>query len=314
MNRDEMPVMAGSGSTAFALLPVRDAPSMSTASWVGPPLRSPRVVTPEDSTTSQGGTVQMRRLAPRRSDRAADAARLQLEKMAAIARVTSGLAHDINNVLTAILGNTELLRDMVEDEIPAERAKRWMNCLDGIDDVSRRAASLTERLLNMTRPCRDDPIELDLAEWVVASRERWEDELAPGCYLGITPPETPTHLRIQERVLAEILDSVVTNAAESMPEGGPIRIEMSSHTSDDGERFGVVEVTDGGPGITDEIRDLIFEPFFTTKAVGAGIGFGLATVYARLSQIGGSIELFTAPDRGTTCRIRLPVDASLPER
>ncbi len=245
----------------------------------------------------------MRRLATRGRDQRAG---LDPRKMDAIARVTSGIAHDINNVLTAILGNVELLRDMVESDLPPEDAPRWRSCLDGIDDVSRRAASLTERLLNMTRPCRDAPTELDLIEWIRNARGRWCDSVASGCRIGLASSESPMRITIQESVLAEILDSIVANAAEAMPGGGPIQIDVSRRR-DDGVEWAVVEITDDGAGITDEIRDLIFEPFFTTKAVGKAVGFGLPTVYARLNQIGGSVDVSMSEDRGVRCRILLPV-------
>jgi signal transduction histidine kinase len=241
----------------------------------------------------------------------------QAQKMEAIGRLAGAVAHDFNNLLTAIIGYADMIAERANPEDTQRDAAE-------IRKVADRAAALTRQLLAFSRKQFLDPVVLDLNEAIagllqVLPRvigERIHTQMKLGAQLA---PVKADASQIEQTLL-----NLVLNARDAMPEGGDLIIETANATLD-GERLAregltlapgdyvMLRVTDSGTGMDDATRARAFEPFFTTKPKGKGTGLGLATVYGIVDQSGGQISLETAPGRGTTFRIYLPVTTSQQE-
>jgi PAS domain S-box-containing protein len=238
----------------------------------------------------------------------------QAQKMEAVGRLAGGVAHDFNNMLTAIMSYAELLQaDLPEDGAVQEN-------LDEIRQAARRAAGLTRQLLAFSRQQILEPRVLNANE-VVTGLEKMlariigEDvdlvtKLAPG--LG--------HVRADPGQLEQAILNLVINARDAMPSGGRLVIETADVELD--EQYNVdhgiegvgpyvmIAITDSGQGMDKATQARIFDPFFTTKEQGKGTGLGLSTVYGIVKQSGGFVWVYSEPGHGATFKIYLPrVDA-----
>ncbi len=234
----------------------------------------------------------------------------QAYKMEAVGRLAGGVAHDFNNVLTAIFGYTDLLRDQLPEEDP-RRAD-----LDEIRRSAERAASLTRQLLAFSRKQVMQPRVLNLNEVVVnvqklLSKLVGDDvtqvlELDPGLWLVKADPGQ----------VEQVLMNLAANARDAMPEGGRLVIATANTAlCEDDVRdlpglppgaYVRLRVTDSGEGMPEAVRRNIFEPFFTTKEQGKGTGLGLATVYGIVKQTGGGVYVQSEEGQGTRFDIFLP--------
>ena len=232
----------------------------------------------------------------------------QSQKMEAIGQLSGGVAHDFNNILTAILGNATLLSD------PQLERGEAQECLEEIIRAASRAADLTRQLLLFSRKQAMQPAAVDLNHIVSRSikmlqRILGEDvTLHSECAPGLCPIFADTGM-IEQAIL-----NLAVNARDAMPHGGRLIICTSSQTlknpeAPDGEEarpHACLAVTDTGLGIARETLPHIFEPFFTTKEVGKGTGLGLATVYGIVRQHNGWITVRSEVGHGTTFQIYLP--------
>lgn len=233
----------------------------------------------------------------------------QAMKMEAIGRLAGGVAHDFNNMLTAIRGYSELL---VADLPAGDRKRRQA---EEILKAAERAASLTQQLLAFSRRQVIQPKTVDLnalltnltdmLRRVIGENIRLVARLEPGLW-----PVTADPGQLEQVVL-----NLAVNARDAMPQGGVLTIgtanvreEPSSGGGHAAGSPGAVQLTvyDTGSGMDAGTLARIFEPFFTTKELGRGTGLGLATVYGIVQQSGGSITVDSAPGRGTTFTIRFP--------
>ncbi len=237
------------------------------------------------------------------AERAALEARLgQSQKMEAVGRLAGGVAHDFNNLLTAITGSLALaLRDVAPDS----RAHRWLR---ETDKAAWRAATLTHQLLAFSRQQVIAPRVVDLRSVVQGAGSMLERMIGEDVTLRIRVSDEPCQVEIDQGQIEQVLLNLAANARDAMPDGGTLAIEVHRGKSRlaAGRRSIVLSVTDTGFGMSGEVQARIFEPFFTTKAAGSGTGLGLAMVYGAVEQNGGSIEVASAPGRGSTFRIRLP--------
>ena len=232
------------------------------------------------------------------------------QKMEAVGRLAGGVAHDFNNVLTAIIGSVELLMlDVPPGAKPREE-------LEIIRDASEHARDLIRRLLAFSARQVLQPTVLDLNRLVgdlgkLLRRMIGEDvELTTA--LG---PELGT-VRVDAGQMEQVLVNLALNARDAMPRGGRLTIETADvelpgaldppAPDVPSGRYVMLSVTDTGVGMDRETAAHMFEPFFTTKARGKGTGLGLATVYGIVHQSGGHIAVDSGPGRGTTFRIFLP--------
>ncbi|MBX6331680.1 MAG: response regulator [Gemmatimonadaceae bacterium] len=234
----------------------------------------------------------------------------QSRKMDAIGRLAGGVAHDINNVLTAILCYSELLINDLK-ETDHRRAD-----VSEIRQAARRAAALTGQLLAFSRKQVLQPRVLDLNA-VVDEMERMLARVI-GEDITLLRQSAPDlwPVRADPGQLSQVLMNLAVNARDAMPGGGRLTIETANTSLAQLRlhRHGVIEpgdyvllrVTDSGAGIPDDVLANIFEPFFTTKERGKGTGLGLSTVYGIIAQSNGRIEVASSVGVGTTFTIYLP--------
>ena len=236
----------------------------------------------------------------------------QAQKMEAVGRLAGGVAHDFNNLLAVIMTYTELVRlDLADDDPHAAD-------LDEVRGAAERAHTLTKQLLTFSRQRVLQPSVLD-PNAVVASIDRMLRRLI-GEDIDVVTRLSPEagRIRVDPGQFEQILMNLAVNSRDAMPDGGTLTIRTEGVTVDEASlqfyglpesgQYVVVSVSDTGIGMTEETRLRVFEPFFTTKEVGKGTGLGLATVYAIVSQCGGSVSLYSEPGLGTTFRLYFPAE------
>jgi signal transduction histidine kinase/CheY-like chemotaxis protein len=216
------------------------------------------------------------------------------EKLRALGQLAAGIAHDLNNMLAIILGQTEFLRlTIVETKAKAALAPLATAAAD--------AAQMVRRLQEFSRPQSTRalaPVQLAAvaAEALEITRSRWRDEpLRQGRTIQVRV-ELPVLPRVLGHApeIREVLTNLILNAVDAMPEGGTLAL---SGTSQDG--WVELHVRDTGLGMSKAVQQRIFEPFFTTKGA-KGTGLGLAVSYGIMERHGGRIQVQSDPGRGTT--------------
>jgi PAS domain S-box-containing protein len=238
----------------------------------------------------------------------------QSQKMEAIGRLAGGIAHDLNNALTAIAGYAELALG----ELESGHAAR--GDVEEIRRAAERAGSVTRQLLAFSRKQLLEPRVFDLNETVAAIARMLSRLLGP---------EVRVQTRLADNVLPVLGDpgqieqtliNLAVNARDAMPSGGQLIVSTARETVDDDRarsyvpmspgEYVVVRVADTGHGMSGDTKARIFEPFFTTKDVGKGTGLGLSMVYGTLKQCGGFIFVDSEVDRGTTFHLYFPAVAA----
>ena len=249
------------------------------------------------------------RAAWRQESRRHESERLQVQKMEAIGRLAGGVAHDFNNVLTAIFGYSDLLIEQFTDDDP-RRAD-----VQEIRHAAERAAALTRQLLAFSRKQMMQPRVLDLNE-VIGNLEKLLTRLiGEDITLKIRKDVQLWSVLADPSQMEQVLMNLAANARDAMPEGGGLTVETanieleSAGSSRPGLQPGAyvtMTVTDTGTGVPESVRSLMFEPFFTTKEQGKGTGLGLATVYGIVKQTGGSVYVDSEEGAGTRFVVYLP--------
>lgn len=219
--------------------------------------------------------------------------------MQAIGQLAGGIAHEFNNMLTAIGGFAQMARRAPQDRPRVEQ------CLTEIVKATDRASGLTAQLLSFGRPGQTDAARPVRVGAVVDDLRRFlGPTLGERHPLRIGGAGGGAVVTIDPALLHQSLLNLVLNARDAMPEGGPITI--AAERTDD---LGVtITVADTGCGIDPAVIDRIFEPFFTTKEPGAGTGLGLALVYSTVARAGGDVEVDTELGRGTVFTLRFPAE------
>ncbi len=235
----------------------------------------------------------------------------QAQKMEAVGRLAAGVAHDFNNILTVILGNTST-------QLRNPRLDKKLTCsLTQVQRAAERATALTRQLLAYSRKqiIQRRPLALnEVVEQTVAMLRRLIGEhIALDMQLA---PDLPPIFADPSNV-EQVIMNLALNARDAMPDGGKltlattrVEIDKASRARNPEAQLGpyiCLAVKDTGYGMDAATVGRIFEPFFTTKDPGQGTGMGLATVYGVLKQHGGWIEVDTAPGRGTTIRTFFPL-------
>jgi len=234
----------------------------------------------------------------------------QAHKMEAVGRLAGGVAHDFNNMLSVIIGYSDLSLEMLAADSPVKKH------LAQIKKASERAAMLTRQLLAFTRQQVIFPRILDLNGIVENLTAMLLRMIGEDVSLSFCPTIPLGSIKADPGQIEQILMNLVVNARDAMPSGGLINIktghaELDEHYasqhmgSHPGEHVSL-EVSDTGCGMADDIKSKIFEPFFTTKGLGQGTGLGLSTVYGIVSQSQGSISVDSQPGEGTTFKIYFP--------
>jgi PAS domain S-box-containing protein len=232
------------------------------------------------------------------------------QRMEAIGRLAGGVAHDLNNALTAIAGYSELALG----ELAAGHAARA-----DVEEVRRaadRATSVTRQLLAFSRQQVLEPRVFNVND-ALASLARLLDRIVGAdIELSARTAENLALIHADPDQVEQAIVNLALNARDAMPGGGRLEVATSMEDVDDvfarrhmpmpPGRYVVLSVSDTGHGMTDETQAQIFEPFFTTRDVGKGTGLGLSMVYGTVKQSGGFIFVDSAPDRGTTFRLYFP--------
>jgi CheY-like chemotaxis protein len=232
--------------------------------------------------------------------------------MEAIGRLAGGVAHDFNNLLTAIIGYTDLVKEKLEPNDPVAHD------IGEIRKAADRAAALTRQLLAFSRKQFLSPEVLDLNAIVSGLLPMLPRVI--GEHIETTTSLAPDLRRVKAdpSQMEQVIINLVLNARDAMPMGGHLGIETSNVSLDEKRlalerlhlplgQYVMLGIRDTGSGMDAETREHVFEPFFTTKAKGKGTGFGLPTVYGIVDQSGGALSMDTAPGRGTSIRIYLPM-------
>lgn len=236
----------------------------------------------------------------------------QALKMEAVGRLTGGVAHDFNNILTVVLGNLEL-HDEIDD--PEERRELRHKTRD----AAKRAAELTSQLLAFSRKSTLSKEVHDIHAVFKRVRNMTERLLPTNIALEIdVSPETQA-IRADATQLEVGLLNLIINARDAMPNGGTILLNATSkpgstfcETLPDAP-YVSISVSDEGGGIPAEIIDKVTEPFFTTKPIGEGSGLGLSMVKGFAEQSGGGLFITTVPQKSTTVNLCMPAAANSSE-
>lgn len=242
---------------------------------------------------------------------AAESALHQAQKMEAVGQLTSGLAHDFNNLLGGIVGSLGLLERRLDQGRHDDLRRHLANAQSSAD----RAAALTHRLLAFSRrqPLQMRPTDgnalvrsmQDLLQRTIGPLVAFELMLADDLWLT----------RCDANQLENVLLNLALNARDAMPNAGRLRISTANRELDDAAaaRLGMSAgsyvllcVEDNGSGIAPEKLPYVFDPFFTTKPLGVGTGLGLSMVYGFARQSGGSVQIDSTPDLGTSVCLYLP--------
>jgi two-component system NtrC family sensor kinase len=237
--------------------------------------------------------------------------RLRSLKMEALGRLTGGVAHDINNMLTAIRGSL----DMMDPHVAAPGRDRLAIARQALET----AEATTRQLLVFARPDAASRRPADVGALVARSRPLIEGLLRGDVELSIeAEPDLPA-VELDPSQFRMVLANLVGNACDAMPGGGKLAVRARAGLRPDDDGGGarpcvVVEVSDTGVGMTSEVAAQAFDPFFTTKDVGRGTGLGLTGVYAFARQSGGTAEIESRPGAGTTVRLLLPPARPRPPR
>lgn len=241
------------------------------------------------------------------------------QKMEAIGQLAGGVAHDFNNILTAIIGYGHLAMTNLAKDNPLRHH------ISQILDASQRAASLTQSLLAFGRKQTMNLSTFDLAEHIksfqkLLRRLLREDidldlEVLPG---AADRPGVP--VLADKGQIEQVLMNLVTNARDAMPNGGKITISLSTIELDEGfisthgygrpGWYALLIVADTGIGMEPDVKQRIFEPFFTTKEPGKGTGLGLSMVYGIVKKHEGFINVYSEPGNGAIFKIYLPLAKS----
>jgi len=249
----------------------------------------------------------------KRAEEALRASQLQLQqsqKLEAIGQLAGGVAHDFNNMLTAIIGYTDLSLRRVGLENPIRRN------LEETKKAAERAASLVRQLLAFSRKQILEPKVLDLNDVVKDMHKMLTRLIGENIKLATRLETDLGSVKADPCQVEQIIVNLVVNARDAMPRGGRVTIETANFTIDDqtalkhvsvkaGE-YVMLAVSDTGSGMDQETQARIFEPFFTTKEVGKGTGLGLSTVYGIVKQSGGNIWVYSEPGMGTVFKVYLP--------
>ena len=234
----------------------------------------------------------------------------QSQKMETVGKLAGGFAHEFNSILTAIIGQSELLLGDLPAGSPLVKNATEINKAAG------RAAKLTRQLLAFGRKQFLQPEALDLNR-VIAGMEAMLHHLMDGEVDTQIVPTGDLHtVKADAGQIEQVIMNMAMNAADAMPNGGKIMLETANVTFDEQSvgrypelkpgDYVMLAITDTGTGMSDEVKARVFEPFFTTKDVGQGTGLGLSTCYGIIKQSGGHISVYSEPGHGTIFKIYLP--------
>lgn len=226
----------------------------------------------------------------------------QAQQLEALGRLAGGIAHDVNNVLTVVMGFAEAAMDSLPDGTPARED------VAEVLSAASRAASLTRQLLMFARRQLSDPVVFDPAERLEDGSLMLQRLLGEQFILDYEIAPDPPTVRLDPAQFDQTVTNLVLNARDAMPEGGRIVVGLRAAGP-----WVELSVADEGIGMDEATRARIFEPFFSTKELHRGTGLGLPTVHGVVTAAGGEIEVQSEPGRGAVFTLRLPTATAVPD-
>lgn len=226
---------------------------------------------------------------------------LQSQKMEAVGRLASGIAHDFRNLLTAIRGYATVARQKIQGDHPASHA------LGRVEEAADQAEGVIRGLLTFGRRSVAEKQAADVGKLVIRG-VGWVQRMVPASVelqTDLADHADGLWVLADPVQLQQVLLNLVVNACDAMPGGGRLHIAVDRVTSGASARV-TMAVSDTGCGMTREVAERAVEPFFTTKSVGEGTGLGLSMAHGIVAQHDGSLAIDSAPGRGTTITISLP--------
>jgi len=234
----------------------------------------------------------------------------QSQKLEAVGRLAGGVAHDFNNMLSVILGHSELALQRMSPSEPLHHD------LSQIQQAGRHSAELTRQLLAFARKQTVSPKVLDLNATVTGMLKMLQRLIGEDITLTWKPGADVWPVRIDPAQIDQILANLAVNARDAIDGVGKVSIETANGTLDEASwdmhpqavpgEYVVLTVSDDGGGMSKEVLEHLFEPFFTTKGMGGGTGLGLATVFGIVKQNDGLIKVYSEPGGGSRFNIYLP--------
>lgn len=236
---------------------------------------------------------------------------LQSQKMEVIGQLSGGIAHDLNNILTAIIGFSTLIEMKMSDDDPIREN------LNHVIAASDRAAELTKSLLAFSRKQILNPQPVDINQIIGKSRKFMSRIIPENIEFKVLFKREELFVNADSGQLEQVLMNLVTNARDAMLNGGTLSIEtdtvvidsdyINAHGYGELGEYAEMTVSDTGVGMDSATCKKVFEPFFTTKEVGKGTGLGLSIVYGIIKQHHGYINVYSEPGNGTAFKIYLPL-------
>ncbi|MBI2517863.1 MAG: PAS domain-containing protein [Opitutae bacterium] len=230
----------------------------------------------------------------------------QMQRLETVGQLAGGIAHEFNNLLTAIGGNAGLMQDHPADDV--------RSLAGGILEAQRRAASLTRKLVSFAQHDYRNPEALSLAREISEMGELLRRTAGPE-HRVVLKGGGPGWVMADRLQLEQMTVQLVANARDAAPRGSVIEVRVAVLTREEAAAAGspltggkqlCVEVADQGPGLSDEVKRRLFEPFFTTKPPGAGAGLGLAAVHGIMAQHAGAVTIESRDGQGATARLFFP--------
>ncbi|UPJ53679.1 CHASE3 domain-containing protein [Bradyrhizobium sp. 200] len=234
----------------------------------------------------------------------------QSQKLDAIGKLTGGVAHDFNNMLTVITGTTETLVAGLAHEPQLQKTAEL------IDQAAERCSELIQHLLAFARRQPLQPRNVDINATVLDIAKLLRPTLGEQIEVNSILEQEVATAHIDASQLANSLLNMAINARDAMPNGGKLLLETRNVVLDEAYAqanpglkpgpYVMLAVSDTGTGMPQDVLDKVFEPFFTTKEVGKGSGLGLSMVYGFVKQSGGHIRIYSEAGHGTTIKLYLP--------
>lgn len=236
----------------------------------------------------------------------------QSQKLEAIGRLAGGIAHDLNNFLTSMIGSLEMIK------LDAGTSKEFSEDIAAMEHGIQKTSALTRQLLGFSRRKSFSPVLLDLREVLNDSYKMLKRLISEKIFLSLSLPESPCPVIADPGHIEQMLLNLVVNARDAVETAASphisivlkhaaIKSETTGKSHVPAGNYALIEVTDNGIGIEPATLQKIFEPFFTTKGEGKGTGLGLSIVSSLLDLNGGYIDAESIPGTGTTFKIWLPL-------
>ncbi|OWQ46586.1 hypothetical protein CDL60_14080 [Roseateles noduli] len=246
--------------------------------------------------TLQHRTEQLQAQVQKRE--AAEAQLARAQKLDAVGRLGASLAHDLNNILQVLTGRLAIIRKRAGDSVDAD--------VQVMRRSVKKGEALTRQLTLLSGRRRNHPRALQVGPVLREMEDALRSLIGAQCHLTISIADDLPTVALDPLELEIAVTNLATNASDSMPRGGRIRLSARLALSEQAAQAVSIEVADEGEGIKLEILEKIFEPFFTTKTRGNGTGLGLAQVQAFVTGSGGAVQVNSALGRGTSVTMTFP--------